>query len=210
MESQHVEFWRTEFWHVEFWRMMCQESQTGVKWRISPPICARIPRGNILCAETLEMPLELKKVIYSQHVEFWHVDFWHIWVPEFHVAEIHVPKLSYAEKCPKSPLSVHAIVVVRWSSSLYAEWSWDGREAQTKWSWKYFWSWPPCQRGGGSYSPSFPWNLSPHWTQHSKSCPSPFWNPLTAPVGKHGFSVWNIKKGGRANTGNKLGKIAWE
>ena len=70
MESQHVEFWRTEFWHVEFWHMMCQESQTGVKWRILPPICARIPRGNILCAETLEMPLKLKKVIYSQHVEF--------------------------------------------------------------------------------------------------------------------------------------------
>ena len=70
MESQHVEFWRTEFWHVEFWHMMCQESQTGVKWRISPPICARIPRGNILCAETLEMPLKSKKVIYSQHVEF--------------------------------------------------------------------------------------------------------------------------------------------
>ena len=47
-----------------------QESQTGVKWRISPPICARIPRGNILCAETLEMPLKSKKVIYSQHVDF--------------------------------------------------------------------------------------------------------------------------------------------
>ena len=70
MESQHVEFWRTEFWHVDFWRMMRRESQMGVKWRISPHICARIPPGNILCAETLEMPLKLKKVIYFQHVDF--------------------------------------------------------------------------------------------------------------------------------------------
>ena len=70
MESQHVEFWRTEFWHVEFWHMMRRESQTGLEWRISPPICARIPPKKIPCAETLEMPLELKKVIYFQHVDF--------------------------------------------------------------------------------------------------------------------------------------------
>ena len=68
---------------MELWHMMRQESQKGLEWRILPPICARIPRGNILCAETLEMPLKLKKVTYSQHMEF-------------HVAEIHVPKLSYA------------------------------------------------------------------------------------------------------------------
>ena len=100
MESQHVEFWRTEFWHVEFWHMMRRESQTGLEWRISPPICARIPPKKIPCAETLEMPLELKKVIYFQHVEFCHVEFWLICVPEFHVTEIHVLKLSYAESTP--------------------------------------------------------------------------------------------------------------
>ena len=96
MESQHVEFWRTEFWHVEFWHMMRRESQTGLEWRISPPICARIPPKKIPCAETLEMPLKLKKVIYFQHVELSHVEFWRIYEPEFHVREIHVPRLSYA------------------------------------------------------------------------------------------------------------------
>ena len=75
---------------------MRRQSQMGLEWRISPPICARIPRGRIPCAETLETPLKLKKVIYSQHVEFCHVEFWLICVPEFHVTEIHVLKLSYA------------------------------------------------------------------------------------------------------------------
>ena len=94
LESQHVEFWRTEFWHVEFWHMMRRKSQTGLEWRISPPICARIPRKKIPCAETLEMPLELKKVIYFQHVELSHVEFWRIYEPEFHVREIHVLRFS--------------------------------------------------------------------------------------------------------------------
>ena len=81
---------------VEFWRMMRRESQR----RISAPMCARIPPP---CAETLETPLKLKKVIYFQHVEFCHVEFWRIYVPELHVTEIHVPRLSYAVQEPPPP-----------------------------------------------------------------------------------------------------------
>ena len=60
---------------VEFWRMMRRESQRGLEWRISAPMCARIPPP---CAETLETPLKLKKVIYFRRVEFWRVDFWRL------------------------------------------------------------------------------------------------------------------------------------
>ena len=56
-------------------RMMRRESQRGLEWRNSAPMCARIPPP---CAETLETPLKLKKVIYFRRVEFWRVDFWRI------------------------------------------------------------------------------------------------------------------------------------
>ena len=56
-------------------RMMRRESQRGLEWRNSAPMCARIPPP---CAETLETPLKLKKVIYFRRVEFWRVEFWRI------------------------------------------------------------------------------------------------------------------------------------
>ena len=74
---------------VEFWRMMRRESQR----RISAPMCARIPPP---CAETLETPLKLKKVIYFRRVYFWRVDFWRLYAPEIHAPEINAPRFSYA------------------------------------------------------------------------------------------------------------------